>query len=978
MASVVAASVAVGYALMPSRYIAVNAVGGAVTGIGGLFARKRLVKERRAAAIATLAALLSLGLPKVTAEALAAIQKELDVPTKEFEQQRADLYLTYLNAILDKPDVQAVELSELLGLQEVLRLSAAKVGTQFHLAARRFFSRHRAYIEDDEDSDSKLMFRKLVFLAERVLRKDGSEEGYLYESKRLQRIFSLSVTAWEDMAEATAVPIYQGALNRAVIESSPVTSAQLDQVRDSLGISAGRAEGMHGDIYVECAEKMLDPSLGKEAKLSKENLERLAQVETLLALPADVASRLLVTLVSPLYKQTTTDIIAEVEGLDSSLDEQGATKYAGRLALRKSELGVTAEQAGTLEVEVIRLRAQKGFIEEAVRYLRVQNVQQALATLKNLVSYSGKMTAFLALVSNLDASTAYKQAFGGVVDGMARPAEATSLYRLMVLECLQNSKLSESQDEMLDQLRIMLGLSEADSAGVYEAAARPLLRKAVEEATSADLSDAQRAQLQQSVIDLGLPEAVFTSIAIEIYSKKLREVAGEQKIMNEEEAASLSKLRDFLGLEMEQLYDIHAEVCSGSYLNSVSEVMGVTGTIPDEYWDGLNRLSDRLGLSEATTEKLFAEAALTTMQELGARAIDILEQKLKSEQAKAQGRDAGTGDGALGIAVGGSNSLGTEVLNLVDFCVSSKVLTSENQGDVISVSLRGEFEDRVLKELYRQYLIEAFSGTRSAQNERLFSNLSRLALVLGLNDKEVASIHNELGSIIYRNYLGRTLQEGDIGEKDMQFLGSIKQALNMDSKKCEELVMEAKVNHVNGMFEGMLRGDFKAEDVRQMRDKADQYEIDLLDDLHFSEQRRASLFVCELEDLINSGELTPEDTGALEELCEPFRFSETQASEILTQTVKKQAFAGFVEASAALGMEDHATAVDKVKGILKFAQLVPTPVELPKSLSVEDRQELLMLFQANALTDGAVEEAKKGQIELLKRIMSLEGASEAA
>eukprot|EP00965_Chrysotila_dentata_P175319 5787394-Pleurochrysis_carterae.AAC.1 len=35
---------------------------------------------------------------------------------------------------------------------------------------------------------------------------------------------------------------------------------------------------------------------------------------------------------------------------------------------------------------------------------------------------------------------------------------------------------------------------------------------------------------------------------------------------------------------------------------------------------------------------------------------------------------------------------------------------------------------QALKELYRQYLIEAFSGQNSAQNARLFNNLNRLAL----------------------------------------------------------------------------------------------------------------------------------------------------------------------------------------------------------------------------------------------------------
>eukprot|EP00965_Chrysotila_dentata_P175322 5787394-Pleurochrysis_carterae.AAC.4 len=39
-----------------------------------------------------------------------------------------------------------------------------------------------------------------------------------------------------------------------------------------------------------------------------------------------------------------------------------------------------------------------------------------------------------------------------------------------------------------------------------------------------------------------------------------------------------------------QVSDVHAEVCGPAYRNSVREVMGTTGRIPDEYWDGLAKL----------------------------------------------------------------------------------------------------------------------------------------------------------------------------------------------------------------------------------------------------------------------------------------------------------------------------------------------------------------------------------------------------
>ena len=62
------------------------------------------------------------------------------------------------------------ELSELLRLQEVLRLTAAEVGNKVFAAARNLYSRHRAYLEDTDDNESKQILNKFVFLAERVSR----------------------------------------------------------------------------------------------------------------------------------------------------------------------------------------------------------------------------------------------------------------------------------------------------------------------------------------------------------------------------------------------------------------------------------------------------------------------------------------------------------------------------------------------------------------------------------------------------------------------------------------------------------------------------------------------------------------------------------------------------------------------------------------------------------------------------------------
>jgi len=56
-----------------------------------------------------------------------------------------------------------------------------QVGTQVYAAGRVLYSRHRAYLEADEPHESKQMLTKFIFLAERLIAKDESDEGYRYE-----------------------------------------------------------------------------------------------------------------------------------------------------------------------------------------------------------------------------------------------------------------------------------------------------------------------------------------------------------------------------------------------------------------------------------------------------------------------------------------------------------------------------------------------------------------------------------------------------------------------------------------------------------------------------------------------------------------------------------------------------------------------------------------------------------------------------
>ena len=202
----------VGAAARPSAVLtsverlAVNAVGGVLTGTAGFWLGKRLAEEREAAA-APAAQLLAGGLADVTSEKL-EVADDHGVPRDEFAKQLGSLYQIFPTSA-HVAQGEPPELSELRKLATLLKLSPAQIGDQVYGAGRQLYSRHRAYLEEDERT-SEAAPREVHLPAVRrprpaprpaprlalpltprppfhpgaILSGDESEEGYRYEVTR--------------------------------------------------------------------------------------------------------------------------------------------------------------------------------------------------------------------------------------------------------------------------------------------------------------------------------------------------------------------------------------------------------------------------------------------------------------------------------------------------------------------------------------------------------------------------------------------------------------------------------------------------------------------------------------------------------------------------------------------------------------------------------------------------------------------------
>jgi len=996
----------------------------------GLFARSKIAKERKESAGPAVAKLLASGMGEVDAAALAAVATEYGAPTwskrpppptskypssappaptrgsyaspgrlaaleasphpageagplgpracrrlcragvekKEFKAQLIELYGVFLGACLDSSQVVPSELGEIKKLGGLLSLSRADVGSAFHTAGRRLYSRHRAYLEETEPNDSKVLLNKFVFLAERVLSQDESEEGYRYEAMRAQKVFQLSKADWASRAETVALPFYEKVLDKVVAGQQAVTAEQLSRIRADFGVSDDRAKDMHAVTYEQVARGALAPERGAAATVDAAAQAKLAETRALLELSEEATYAALLAIASPLFSATMSATLAEAEAAEA-MDEASAARLSGSIAQRASELQLSAESAKALQAEAVRAAAGAK-LSEAVTFLRAQNVPQVVMLVEELVSYCGRMTSLMAATGAVDGADA--AATGQLVGSLGanlgcKESEVTSLYRLLLLSYLEGQpKVDEERQASLLRLRQILGLTESEALAIFQTAAGPLFKKTVKDMVKAgaELGAAEKDKMDKSLTDLGLPRSVTAQISADVYAERLGEIAAETKILDEAQGAQLAAMRTFLGLELGEapVAKAHEEAFGETYGDSCKQVLGVSGSIPDEYFDGLDRLRERLGLSELAAKKQYAIVGAAKLKEYG----DNLQKTLEAQQKAAQKKES--------LPMG--QSLISEVLGLVEYATASRLLTSEGGADVSAATLAGQFSSSVIKELYRQALLEAFSGSESAQNEQLFSTLGPVAAVFGLDAEDVSEIHTEIGKLIFEQYLRKSLkQAGGLAEKDEQFLAQITSVLSLDAAKMDLVVREQKLEFVDKQCSKIFSDQtVEPAEVTKLRDMAALYEVDLVEDLEVNRFRLEKMFAVELESLIDAGDLAQGDTSVLEEVCEGLKVSEEKAAEILEATVQKKAASGILQAATLMQASRAEEMMEELEKLLSFATLIPGVVATP-AVKPQQKQEMFMLFQASALGDGDMSAGTKDKATNLQRIFGMPTAA---
>lgn len=972
-AAIVAGTSAAGFFAAPAKNVYIRP---AAAVVGGGVAAAGVVAMRggtRKAAKRKLAKLLAqLGTDGELKQAVTAMSK--GIGKEEFVEIKSELYELYLLTMVQTGSVTAGDVSQLVRLKVALGLKGDVIGEAHYEACRSFYRSNVVFLDavDDDEGRAKAQKRldKLVFLSDRLYSDKETEEAYLYEKARLSKFFSMDDNEYEKRVARVALPFYKEVISKACTDSS-VSKEDIQAVQEAFGVKDIAAERVRTDAYAD----RVDTLVSQKGKLDEEDNEDLSRLREIMGIEDDRASSTLRTLAEPVYRMEVGN------ALDAIADgEEPLESIYGKLEQRQRELSYPDEAAVPAMAKEVTERASS-MIRLASKYLRVQNVNGCISEIRGLLKY---INAIISLVkfSKEDYENDAEIVSTFFLDSakVLSAAEPKQMYRIYLSKCLEKRQVSEEEEVELLRLRVVLSLTEADALEAFKSAAGPLYKKAVTEAvTNSKFDDETKSNIIKIKNDMSLPLSTSKGIDLGVYRQKLSKLADGNRILQEHEAQDLFVLREFLGITTEDAAPVHKSLMGPVYEQSVTEAMGPTGIMLDEYRQGLTRLRDRLGLSEQDAEDAFNRVIKQRMLMYVNRAMAQLE---KRQQFRGQNEERDVGDdpnikraGAfLGIDAGG---LPIELSNLVDFYMRNGLAKQEEvelEGEKKTVtrypvSLRGDLQPKVYNELYKQYVIQCFTAQTRGEKQRLFGVLDQLGAILGLQGDEVEKIHAEIGTVIYKNYINQALIKGPLEDKDVEFLKNIQQMLSMKEDQCSGIMKDAKENRVSVLLEQIFsQPKVLPEIVKKMRSTATALKVDIVKELSVSVEQRKKLFSVEIDSAIDTGALSADNQDLVAEVQVDLQLTDEDAKEVLLSCIQRRTLSHLVQAAASLRQNRAEASVAEMRTMLRYGKLLPAKVDAP-AVSVSEKRELYLLFQADVITDGEVGESARDQVNLLKTML---------
>ena len=399
-------------------------------------------------------------------------------------------------------------------------------------------------------------------------------------------------------ALAVATPFYEKALVTAKSSPGQVSPDILRRARDQIGIPSETAEALHMQCYTTSINELLGADRTKFAPDSAEHLKALRNT---LEIGDFEAGRCQEAETIPIYRLSIMDILSD--------ENSKPAASIGKLAIRQAELDLSPEGA-TAALQSSVKRVMTVTFNKACQFVRVNNGPGVFAECEEMLKFKATVSALAELMVNDDEGydtlpplSFFDQPVGDEFDFSSTTKERNGIYKKYIFGLLETNggvALTANDQDKLEEIRSLLGVSEFEATIVYRDVCGPILKNALEAETAdmGDLSDEKKAQLASIVDNLFIADSDVRDFKRSLFTARINEMAGKSKeVISESDSANLVSLMAFLELEESRTRPLIKSVLGPAFKKAVASALGDARVVSQSSRDSLEIDRSRLLLT---------------------------------------------------------------------------------------------------------------------------------------------------------------------------------------------------------------------------------------------------------------------------------------------------------------------------------------------------------------------------------------------
>lgn len=905
--------------------------------------------------------IVSLTLPKIE-----QIAKKYQISNDDLGLFITQLFAEVIFRTVQRNDDDITELIEVIDFAKAINLYDSEIGDAFSLAAIKVGELldvdERGFFSNDYSDEILEQAAKVFFLGDKMI---NSTNGFY--GKRLSVALSYFTTeSYREIITKSSTRLFSKCVEGVITSPDSFTKDEIVQLREYLSTSASvsslRPASMQ-NMIMEAFQSIVDRSIKKttvESKLNAEilDLEQLKKAQVLLGWNSLEFGATMETRTLPLFEEIARELVFKtVENPDS------VSEYAAILEDRIKRLNINISKARVLLTTLISEQNSNYMNKIDKVYSVAGNVEPAF---KIMVSYAATHDAMKSLVKN-------------IMGDISIPVPGLP-FADMIRVNLYELKLTRKDQQKAIISDDMFALNEKQRELVQKTLSLPKVCSWVSQCINENnFADDAKNAYQKLLNQFSVTEKEWSATSIDFYYQEVQKIATSRAIPSAIDMQRLEQVAKFLQCPSTSISKVHVELLGDKYVKAVKESMTPSGTISEEYIDGLNRLRIRLGISENDANSLFGVSIRDKIGPIVKELVEIYKsdaagtKRKEIKNLKDKSNDPiSSEDNVLGFMEeggqkvgGGPNVFMREALNLVDLYVDNYVKQNVDivSLDSLPVNAVGVSEQSDLVDIFKHYTITRLAEQDATLRERYESNEKIFGLSLGISSEGQSKVKESLMYSVYKNMLKRIFRVKDAVEStDLQQFGIIKEKLGLENDVANKIMEESSKGAILEHAASFMRpkdSTISPQMAITFRSQVASLGYDMKS-IGFNDKLITYLYALEVQYLIENNL-----ENELKDTQESYGIPEDRAEEVISAACKRYISQLLNLALRAAKKYDEKDCVSWIKEILKYSLFVSDSVDADGNMFTDKDKDRMIEFYLSS------EDSNSDSAEKLKNLVNL-------